>query len=153
MADEKLLKRLQQVTPDASKNLEKESVKKKTKLPKIHEAVSDDSYMSKRYAKYDEFDESKKERLIKKERGKNLRYKEHKERVDAKRTQYADKLERKGIASREEAMSRFDSLRGITGRSNTNLTEIMGKFYGNENQNEEDFDAPDTSLGTAGFRM
>ena len=109
--------------------------------------------LSKKYVSYDDASEEKKKRIETRDERKQERYAASKERLDAKRERYADKLEGKGITSRKEAMSRFDSLRGITGRSNTNLSEIMGKFYGNENQNEEDFDTPDTSLGTAGFRM
>jgi ABC-type phosphate transport system auxiliary subunit len=109
--------------------------------------------LEKKYVAYNDASEQRKKRIEERDQRKQERYAASKERLEAKRERYADKLEGKGIASREEAMSRFDSLRGITGRSNTNLSEIMGKFYGNENQNEEDFDAPDTSLGTAGFRM
>ena len=109
--------------------------------------------LSKKYVAYDDASEQRKKRIEERDQRKQERYAASKERLEAKRERYADKLEGKGIASREEALSRFDSLRGITGRSNTNLSEIMGKFYGNENQNEEDFDVPDTSLGTAGFRV
>tara|TARA_B100001059_G_scaffold66582_1_gene63128 strand:+ start:10891 stop:11406 length:516 start_codon:yes stop_codon:yes gene_type:complete len=48
---------------------------------------------------------------------KKQRYSEYKERVDDKRERYADKMEGKGILTREQAMGRFDNLRGIKARS------------------------------------
>ena len=121
---------------------------------KLTEDLATGYNLAKKYVAYEDASEERKKRIEARDENKQKRYAASKARLEAKRERYADKMVGKGlIEDREAAMNRFDSLRGITGRSNTNLSEIMGKFYGNENQNEEDFETPDTSLGTAGFRM
>ncbi len=79
--------------------------------------VDKDINLSKKYTSFDEAGEDKKQRIRDRDERKQKRFAEHKERVDAKRERYADKMEGKGILSREQAMGRFDNLRGIKARS------------------------------------
>ena len=151
MSDEKLVKKLSAQNNSAiMPNVE---VKKlATNTPKIKEARGDNSYMQKRYKDYDSFSEEKKEKLIGRERAKNKRYAEHKERVDASRERYADKMEGKGILTRKQATARFDNLKGITYRSRDVMENIMGNLVTNLNSQQEP-EVVDTTQSTAGFRM
>lgn len=89
--------------------------------------VEKDINLSKRYTSFDEANENKKERIRKRDERKQKKYAEHKERVDAKRQRYADKMEGKGILTREQAMGRFDNLRGIKARSAEILQNTLNK--------------------------
>lgn len=79
--------------------------------------VDKDINLSKKYTSFDEAGEDKKQRIRDRDERKQKRFAEHKERVDAKRQRYADKMEGKGILTREQALGRFDNLRGIKARS------------------------------------
>jgi len=98
---------------------------KAPKTPKTQEAAYDASYAKKRRANFDELSDEKKQKIQIRNQKKKQRYNEYKKRIDAKRERYADKMEGKGILTRGEAMSRFDELRGIKGRSAQNLDKIM----------------------------
>lgn len=87
--------------------------------------VDKDINLSKRYTSFNEASEKKKQRIRDRDERKQKRYAEHKERVDAKRHRYADKMEGKGILTREQAMGRFDQLRGIKARSAQILQNTM----------------------------
>lgn len=151
MADDKLVKKLSEQNNGAK--LPDVQVKKlSTENPKINEARGDNSYMQKRYKDYDQFSEEKKDKLIDRERAKNQRYAEHKERVDAKREKYADKMEGKGILTREQASARFDNLRGIQIRSREEMSNILGELASNLNSQQE-IEVQDTTESTSGFRM
>lgn len=151
MADEKLVKKL--AAQNASAAMPEVKAKKlATQAPELKEARGDNSYMQKRYKDYDSFSEEKKERLIGRERAKNKRYAEYKEKVGNKRELYADKMEGKGIMSRDEAKTRFDNLRGITYRSREERDKILGNLNANLNLEQEP-EVVDTTQGTAGFRM
>lgn len=89
--------------------------------------VDKDINLSKRYTSFDEANENKKQRIRDRDERKQKRYAEHKERVDAKRQKYADKMEGKGILTREQAMGRFDQLRGIKARSAQILQNTLNK--------------------------
>ena len=89
--------------------------------------VDKDINLRKRYTSFDEASEDKKQRIRDRDERKQKRYAEHKERVDAKRQRYADKMEGKGILTREQAMGRFDQLRGIKARSAQILQNTLNK--------------------------
>ena len=109
--------------------------------------------LSKRYVGYSNASEAKKKRLEKRHAKKQERYAAAKERLDAKRERYADRMVGKGLMpDAESARSRFDELRNITTRSNTNVEQIMGDLYGNTETTEEK-PLYDPAEATAGFRM
>ena len=100
---------------------------KTVKTLKTQEAAYDASYAKKRRANFDELSDEKKQKIQARNQKKKQRYNEHKERVDAKRERYADKMEGKGILTREQAMGRFDNLRGIKARSAEILQNTLNK--------------------------
>jgi hypothetical protein len=89
--------------------------------------VDKDINLRERYTSFDEASEDKKQRIRDRDERKQKRFAEHKERVDAKRQRYADKMEGKGILTREQAMGRFDNLKGIKARSAEILQNTLSK--------------------------
>ena len=108
--------------------------------------------LSKKYVGYDDASEERKKRIEARDQRKQDRYAASKERVDAKRERYADKMEGKGIMSKDEAKTRFDNLRGITYRSREEMSKIMDNLSADLNLQQEP-EVVDTTQGTASFRM
>ena len=108
--------------------------------------------LSKKYVGYENASEEKKQRIEARDQRKQERYAAHKERVDAKRERYADKMEGKGVMSKDEAKTRFDNLRSITYRSREERDKIMGNLSANLNSEQEP-EVVDTTQATAGFRV
>lgn len=89
--------------------------------------------LNKKYVGYADASEERKKRIEARDQRKQKRYAAHKERVDAKRQRYADKMEGKGILTREQALGRFDQLRGIKARSAELLkSTVQGKSVENK---------------------
>ena len=100
--------------------------------------------LSKKYVGYDDASEEKKQRIEARDQRKQERYAAHKERVDAKRERYADKMLAKGIVeNKNEARDRFDSLRNITIRSRKEASELTYPFKTTVESKEEEIVDPE----------
>jgi len=85
--------------------------------------------LAKKYVAYEDASEERKKRIEARDENKQARYAAHKQRVDAKRERYADKMFAKGIVeNKNEARNRFDNLRNITLRSRKEADELTYPF-------------------------
>jgi len=93
--------------------------------------------LARKYVAYEDASEERKKRIETRDRDKQERYEAHKQRVDAKRERYADKMFAKGIVeNKNEARDRFDNLRNITVRSRKEAGELTYPFKTSDESKE-----------------
>jgi len=102
--------------------------------------------LAKKYVAYEDASEERKKRIEARDKNKQARYAAHKQRVDAKRERYADKMFSKGIVkNKNEARDRFDNLRNITLRSRKEADELTYPFKTSDEYKEPEVVDPKTS--------
>ena len=102
--------------------------------------------LAKKYVAYENASEERKKRIEARDKNRQERYAAHKQRVDARRERYADKMFAKGIVeNKNEARDRFDNLRNITVRSRKEADELTYPFKTSDESKEPEVVDPKTS--------
>ena len=102
--------------------------------------------LAKKYVAYENASEERKKRIEARDKNRQERYAAHKQRVDARRERYADKMFAKGIVeNKNEARDRFDNLRNITVRSRKEADELTYPFKTSDESKEPEIVDPKTS--------
>jgi len=108
--------------------------------------------LAKKYVAYENASEERKKRIEARDKNRQERYAAHKQRVDARRERYADKMFAKGIVeNKNEARDRFDNLRNITVRSRKEADELTYPFKTSDEYKEPEVVDPAANSPSARF--